>query len=278
MPVAVPPASTSQANIWVAAGEGDLARVQALVEGGLSPTVADSNTYTPVHAAASYGQHAVLRYLLSHASAPADAANVRDSDGDTPLFVVEDIPSAMLLLQLGADAKLTNEAGETAAETAEENGHEDLAAYLRSLTGEKPLYDRSGAAAAEEEAEGAAEGASGLSAEAEAAADARADELMAQVEALLAAAALRTGGGTDGEELELTQDEEQRLRDLVGESVLQQIREGWVGAEQAEADGAGEAVQASGAAETAEAAKAEDMDAASRKPDGPESSRVADEA
>jgi hypothetical protein len=101
---------------------------------------------------------------------------------------------------------------------------------------------------------------------------------MAQVEALLAAAALRTGGGTDGEELELTQDEEQRLRDLVGESVLQQIREGWVGAEQAEADGAGEAVQASGAAETAEAAKAEDMDAASRKPDGPESSRVADEA
>jgi len=97
---------------------------------GLSPTVADSNTYTPVHAAASYGQHAVLcvacmrclhtaadapnsRYLLSHASAPTDAANVRDSDGDTPLFVVEDIPSAMLLLQLGADAKLTNEAGET---------------------------------------------------------------------------------------------------------------------------------------------------------------------
>lgn len=38
---------------------------------------------------------------------------MRDSDGDTPLFVAEDIPTAMLLLQLGADPKHTNDAGET---------------------------------------------------------------------------------------------------------------------------------------------------------------------
>lgn len=173
-----------------------------------------------------------------------------------------------------------------AAETAEENGHEDLAAYLRSITGEKPLYERPGAAAADADADADGEqpSASGLSAEAEAAADARADELMAQVEALLAAAALRTGNsGADGDELELTAAEEQRLRDLVGESVLEQIREGWVGAQQGEEEGNGAAAddagKADGAAETGEAAKAtEDADAAPRKPDGPASSSVADAA
>ncbi|PWN46492.1 hypothetical protein IE53DRAFT_372340 [Violaceomyces palustris] len=55
-------ATTSEGkNIWIAAGEGDLERVRHLVQvQGISPTAPDPYTYTPVHAAASYGHLEIL--------------------------------------------------------------------------------------------------------------------------------------------------------------------------------------------------------------------------
>ncbi len=123
-------------NIWMAAGEGDLDRVKDCVEReGISPTAADEFTYTPLHAAASYGHLDILRYLLSHPSAPSDAVNVTDSDLDTPLFVCETVEAARCLIEeFHANAKHTNSEGLTAAQQAFENEHEDLAQYIASVT------------------------------------------------------------------------------------------------------------------------------------------------
>lgn len=56
------------ANVWIAAGDGDLERVKFWLEeggtwstdAGMTPTTPDDSKYTPLHAAASYGQHDVL--------------------------------------------------------------------------------------------------------------------------------------------------------------------------------------------------------------------------
>ena len=75
------------------------------------------------------------RLLLSYKNEPQSSCNVRDEDGDTPLFFAEDVPTAQLLVELGADAKLKNDEGLTAAEKATVNEIYDVAEYLRSLTG-----------------------------------------------------------------------------------------------------------------------------------------------
>ncbi|KAE8220795.1 hypothetical protein CF319_g5736 [Tilletia indica] len=156
------PPSNINSNIWLAAGEGDLDSVRYLLENqsDLMPTSPDDFSYTAVHAAASYAQLEVLEFLLSHPKAalytpsaerasapsgvpaPTGAANVQDSDGDTPLFVCEAVEPAKLLIEkYGADPKHRNLDGKTAAQTAYENEAYDLCDYLRSLTGEPEPTD-----------------------------------------------------------------------------------------------------------------------------------------
>ncbi|CDW96894.1 hypothetical protein [Sporisorium scitamineum] len=141
-PAAVTAASTSK-NIWIAAGEGDLERVKECVDReGISPVAADEFTYTPLHAAASYGHLDILRYLLSHPSAPTNAVNTTDSDLDTPLFVCETVDSARCLIEeFSADAKHKNADGLTAAQQALENEHEELARYIASQAEEDERLD-----------------------------------------------------------------------------------------------------------------------------------------
>jgi hypothetical protein len=95
-------------NIWVAASDGDLARVSELVEsGGASVNAQDENGYSPIHAAVSYGQHQLLVYLLSKG---ADV-HLKDADGDTPLLVCDDPECFEELVKHGADLSATNSEG-----------------------------------------------------------------------------------------------------------------------------------------------------------------------
>lgn len=102
-------------NIWVAAGDGDLDRVQILLESDptLSPNIPDDNAYTPMHAAASYGHLNVLEYLISRGG----DVNVEDDDGDTPLYTVEDIATAEWLVNHGATIDHRNREGVTVSQS-----------------------------------------------------------------------------------------------------------------------------------------------------------------
>lgn len=181
----------------------------------MSVTAADAFTYTPLHAAASYGHLEILRYLLSHSSAPPDAVNTTDSDGDTALFVCESVDAARCLVEeYSADAAHKNNEGLTPAQQASENDAEDVASYLRSVTGETATdldgedEDDDGVPATISSAE------SGLNAEQEEHLEAATDQLMARVEEIM------TRCEREG------LDPEDELRELVSESVLRQMLEG----------------------------------------------------
>lgn len=116
------------ANIWTAASEGNLERVKECVEQlgdlvrsslldekrlltttntcdiGQSPDAFDDNSYTPLHAAVSWSHTHILLYLLQQGA----NINITDSDGESPLFVVESAEMARQLVQLGASPELKN--------------------------------------------------------------------------------------------------------------------------------------------------------------------------
>lgn len=117
-PVQMAPNSrVADKNIWVAASDGDLQRVQYLIEQeGVSPNIPDPHTYTPMHAAASYGHINVLEYLISRGG----DVNVTDEDGDTPLYTVETVEVARWLVEHGAIVDCVNEEGISPAQHLEE--------------------------------------------------------------------------------------------------------------------------------------------------------------
>eukprot|EP00933_Yihiella_yeosuensis_P029908 TRINITY_DN23557_c0_g1_i1.p1 TRINITY_DN23557_c0_g1~~TRINITY_DN23557_c0_g1_i1.p1 ORF type:complete len:170 (-),score=36.88 TRINITY_DN23557_c0_g1_i1:461-970(-) len=111
-------------NIWTAAGDGNIERVEELMRTeGLSPTSADENGYTPIHAAASWGHLELLDKLLARDSG---AVNVRDSDGDTALhhLAVSELSSRDLkqvmevLIRHGADPSIRNKEDQTCLDSA----------------------------------------------------------------------------------------------------------------------------------------------------------------
>ncbi|KZT73142.1 ankyrin [Daedalea quercina L-15889] len=133
----VPTRVQYEKNIWVAAGDGDVDRVRVtLCAGGamlkrcpaLSANVPDENAYTPMHAAASYGHLHVLDYLISQGG----DVNVMDGDGDTPLYVVENIETAQWLVEHGATVQMHNSEGVSPAQYLEEDFPE-VATYLHGL-------------------------------------------------------------------------------------------------------------------------------------------------
>ncbi|KAI0064784.1 hypothetical protein BV25DRAFT_1777501, partial [Artomyces pyxidatus] len=123
-------------NIWVAAGDGDLARTTTDADRppeALSPNAPDPFTYTPMHAAASYGQLEVLDYLISKGG----DVDVPDGDGDTPLYTVENTDTARYLVEHGATVARRNREGVSPAEHLAEDFPE-VARYLESLGGAAP--------------------------------------------------------------------------------------------------------------------------------------------
>ncbi|KAG6844125.1 hypothetical protein H0H87_009612 [Tephrocybe sp. NHM501043] len=133
-----------QKNIWVAAGDGDLAPPRrrsmqvplptisshrsSLLHPALHPNVPDPFSYTPLHAAASYGHIDVLAFLLSRGG----DVNITDDDGDTPLFTVENIETARFLVDHGAHIHHRNHEGISPIEHLSQD-FPAVATYLQSL-------------------------------------------------------------------------------------------------------------------------------------------------
>ncbi|KIJ12821.1 hypothetical protein PAXINDRAFT_177119 [Paxillus involutus ATCC 200175] len=93
----------------------------------ISPNAPDPFTYTPMHAAASYGQLAVLAYLVSQGG----DVNITDEDGDTPIYTVEDVQTAQWLISHGAVVDRRNNEGVSPIEHLEED-FPDIATFLQS--------------------------------------------------------------------------------------------------------------------------------------------------
>lgn len=93
----------------------------------------DAHGYSLLHAAASYGHAALLRALVNDFHVDP---NIKDEDGETALFSVEDVIMATVLIELGTDLTLRNDEGHTAAEKlADEDEQPAVAAYLREANG-----------------------------------------------------------------------------------------------------------------------------------------------
>ncbi|KAI5952365.1 hypothetical protein KGF54_003231 [Candida jiufengensis] len=124
-------------NIWIAASDNKIDQVKQLIESGqFTSNSKDPNGYTPIHAAASYGNIDLLKYLITKEG----DINIQDNEGDTPLHHVEDLTTAKYLVEeIKADYKIKNNDGLTAMEYIEEEDEfPEVANYLKSLIHDKP--------------------------------------------------------------------------------------------------------------------------------------------
>jgi hypothetical protein len=105
---------------WVAAADGNLNQLQtSLSMLNLPISVADSNGYTLLQAAASYGQVAIVQWLFQQAKARAGDSTLSgllqavDADGDSALHYASTVAVAELLIQHGISTQIQNAAGLT---------------------------------------------------------------------------------------------------------------------------------------------------------------------
>lgn len=113
-------------NIFTAAGDGELDKVKAFVASGEDVNSKDSNGYSAIHAAASYGNADVLRWLLENGG----RTDLTDNDGDTPLHVCETAECADLLLEKGAVLTAANLEGLTPYHIAVSECRDEMILWL----------------------------------------------------------------------------------------------------------------------------------------------------
>lgn len=120
----------------------------------------DSHGYSLLHAATSYGHAHLLKTLVSTYSADV---NIRDEDGETPLFAAETVEMARVLLEeLHADVNAKSDEGQTAEEAFEANDDSPLvAAYLREFAGGRSTGEAASVIAQTGGAQGAASATNG---------------------------------------------------------------------------------------------------------------------
>ena len=158
--VASQSAEIDESTPWVAAGDGDLALLQESISKlNLAPNAADSNGFTFLHAACGYAREEVIRWLLGlnnkgDATTIVVDVNAKDAEGDTPLHHCDDVSSAKLLIEGGADCAIKNDEGLTALDVKEEELKEgddeeedsededreklkELVVYLKSIQADK---------------------------------------------------------------------------------------------------------------------------------------------
>ncbi|KAL2817845.1 hypothetical protein BJX63DRAFT_94667 [Aspergillus granulosus] len=124
----------TQPNPFILAADNPSA-VLALLQS--NPSIAsnqDDHGYSLLHAAASYGHIDLLRALVQQYNVNV---NLLDEDGETCLFVTENLDIAKCLVEeLGVDYHIKNDEGLTAQETIESDGSfPQVATYLRQVAG-----------------------------------------------------------------------------------------------------------------------------------------------
>lgn len=102
-----------------------------------NPSIAskqDEHGYSLLHAAVSYSRIPLLRLLVNEFKVDV---NLQDEDGETCLFVTEDVAAATCLVEeLHLDTTIKNNDGMTAVEKIEDEGDFlEVASYLRSRSG-----------------------------------------------------------------------------------------------------------------------------------------------
>ncbi|KAI9755822.1 MAG: hypothetical protein M1815_004603 [Lichina confinis] len=126
----------STPNPFLLAADNDLERLLPLLDANPSlANIQDEHGYSLLHAAASYNHVDLLRRLARDFS--VDVNSVQDEDGETALFTSETVEVAKILVEeLGADTRIRNNEGLTAAEKIEDDEEAlVVAAWLRD-------YDR----------------------------------------------------------------------------------------------------------------------------------------
>jgi hypothetical protein len=114
-----------------AAREGDLARLQSLLNSGADPNQRDANGNRPLLEAVAAGHLNAARALLAAGANP----NLSSSGGQTPLIEAAlggHVEIARLLIASGADVNTAERGAGTPLEAAEREGHTEVAALLRA--------------------------------------------------------------------------------------------------------------------------------------------------
>lgn len=131
-------------GIWGAALDGNIGRIENILNKGSNPSVCDSSGYTALHYAARNGKESACKILLKHGAKP----NVQTPGGATPLHraaYVGHTSIVSLLLQHNADTLLSDSDGKTALHKAVEGQHLAVAKILVTSNPElKKLKDKKG--------------------------------------------------------------------------------------------------------------------------------------
>lgn len=91
----------------------------------------DNHGYSLLHAAASYNHNSLMRTLVNEFRVDP---NIKDEDGETPLFVVETLEAAQVLEQIGVDLTIKNAEGVTAEQKIRDEGDfTTVADFLREV-------------------------------------------------------------------------------------------------------------------------------------------------
>ena len=113
-----------------ASSQGDVDSIRRLVQSGQDPTEQDQWNSSALMMAASYGNTEAIEMLLE-SGVPVDE---RSRFQNTPLIHATqcgELSAVELLIRRGANAKLTNVNGKNALDLAEEEGHLDIAKFLK---------------------------------------------------------------------------------------------------------------------------------------------------
>uniref|UniRef100_A0A7S4AXG2 Ankyrin repeat-containing protein n=1 Tax=Pseudo-nitzschia australis TaxID=44445 RepID=A0A7S4AXG2_9STRA len=114
------------ATIFSAASEGNLALLQSsMAQMNFNVTTADENGYTLLHAASSYNQLRILKFILDNLDRNNPnciaSINAGDNDGDTALHYAGSVDAARMLIEDGrTDARKVNSQGKTALQAKKE--------------------------------------------------------------------------------------------------------------------------------------------------------------